>query len=96
MAKFKIGDRILVAENHLSPFRKGLGDSQFGNVPEFSGTIVEISGGEYGIKFDDFIDGHTLGGQCEPGYGWWCTERQLKPYIQEQEPAIPLEELLNL
>lgn len=43
------------------------------------GTVHVISGGLYGICFDEDFGGHILNGTCPDGHGWWCGKEELKP-----------------
>lgn len=58
MEKIKVGDRIIASES-------------CGDLSGKTGKVILIKGYAYGIRFDEFINGHSLDGNCENGYGWW-------------------------
>ena len=41
------------------------------------GTVVLITEGEIGVKHDVKQGLHHLGGEVEPGYGWWYLPQNL-------------------
>lgn len=60
-------------------------DTHSGNpfVVGKEGEIVEFqefpTGQNYGVKFDEFVDGHSLERNSAPfGYGWWLSESDLE------------------
>lgn len=61
-----------------------------------SGTIIASaeSVGKYGVKWDSNINGHTLSGRCESGYGWWVSGESIS--LDEKELYIATEEELRL
>lgn len=65
---FKIGDRVVLVKDRGFAC-KGM-----------KGTVVtDISGGDYGIKFDEkFSLGHDLDGSCDMGYGYWIAPDEMK------------------
>lgn len=65
---FKIGDRVVLVKDRDSA-RKGM-----------KGTVVtNISGGDYGVKFDEkFDEGHSLDGSCDMGYGYWIAPSEME------------------
>lgn len=82
---FHIGDRVRV-------------DNTFLALDGDEGTIVEIgeidsSIWRVGVRFDKHIDGHTCGGLCEDGYGWYVLPENLE-LIGEDEPipSVPTRE----
>lgn len=65
--KFKVGDRV-----------KCVSDGGWGKpIAGKYGVIKEVRREDYGVKFDDFIEGHDLGGDVEYGYCWYCDENML-------------------
>jgi hypothetical protein len=56
-----------------------------GNSKRYRATILVISeSSQYrnivlaiGIRYDRNVGGHTLGGRCEGGHGWWVGEAHL-------------------
>lgn len=68
MATFKVGDRVRCVES-------------FGNdkIVGKLGTIIAKGMGadSWGVAFDKYINGHSLDGECEAGYGWWMPEGML-------------------
>lgn len=74
--KFKIGDRVICIDNIENNY-----GYEFKTQMKL-GTIVCCEGIEYGVKFDDYINGHSLMDKrdkehCESGYGLWCREYNL-------------------
>lgn len=68
MATFKVGDRVRCVES-------------FGNdkIVGKLGTIIAkgIASDTWGVFFDKYINGHSLDGACEAGYGWWIPAGML-------------------
>lgn len=60
---YKIGDRIKCISSY---------DGN-DNILDELGTIIADKSdmGNYGIKFDKDVDGHTCSGRCKDFYGWW-------------------------
>ncbi len=71
---FKIGDRIeSTKDNNNIP-------------PGITGTIKTIEDNDYGIVFDVPIEeGHTIGGLCLSGYGWWVSKNDIKPLPKDED-----------
>lgn len=71
MTEFKVGDRvrcISVAYEDRSCMLNKVGTIKDPNVGD----------GTAGVAFDDDVNGHTLGGRCKDGHGWWMCPGQLK------------------
>lgn len=68
MATFKVGDRVRCVESFTN-------DKTVGKL----GTIIAkgLGSDSWGVAFDKYINGHSLDGECEAGYGWWIPERML-------------------
>lgn len=68
MATFKVGDRVRCVES-------------FGNdkIVGKLGTIIAkgIASDTWGVFFDKYINGHSLDGACEAGFGWWIPAGML-------------------
>lgn len=74
--KFKVGDRVeCTLEYRLVP--KGT-----------TGTILKIDEGTLpiGVAWDIYIEGHSLHGKCEDGYGYYVHEENIK-LISESKPT---------
>jgi len=69
MSKFKVGDRVVCTGEHDSNKR----------IVNQAGTIKEIGGYLIGVVFDEDVNGHSCGGKCKYGYGWYVPEHLLKP-----------------
>jgi len=89
--KFSIGDRVVA---HVTPEGADLmgGD---GGIDGLTGVVViqycKTVENRFGIKFDVKIKhGHTLGRNCENGYGYWVDERLLSHYNEN----VTIEDLL--
>ena len=56
-----------------------------------TGTVVRIMqpNPSVGVRFDENIHGHDLGGKCEAEYGWWMDTDQLKPLNAEYDRFEP-------
>ena len=77
MAKFKIGDRVKCV-------RMVCGNE---HVAGKIGTIVENDNGNFGVEFDDYIQGHgciSNGILHKIGYCWWCKESDLVPECNQK------------
>ena len=66
---FSIGDVVYVSIDWLPPYnnRKEI----------YTGVIVTIDNTMVGIRFDDDIGGHDLGGLCEDGHGYYLFPEML-------------------
>lgn len=92
---FHIGDRVRVEDRVRV-------DNTFLAIVGDEGTIVEIGEIEpsiwrVGVRFDKYIDGHTCGGRCEDGYGWYVLPENLE-LIGKDEPSLSIptrEEILS-
>lgn len=79
MATFKVGDRVRCVES-------------FGNdkIVGKLGTIIAkgIGSASWGVFFDKYINGHSLDGKCEAGYGWWIPEGMLEKVRNDNDSKI--------
>lgn len=77
---FQVGDRVICIEEY-DGLEKAVGKS---------GTISLIVSNDYGVEFDEPVGGHTLGGHCKSGYGWWFPPRYIELVIEDSEsPTQP-------
>lgn len=68
--KFKVGDRVKVVRGERFDTRILLGKV---------GTIKEcIDKNSVAVVFDDNVNGHSLGGACKFGCGWFCSPKNLE------------------
>jgi hypothetical protein len=44
------------------------------------GEVLAFVKGDYGVEFDNYIDGHNCTGRGKSGHCWWINEYNLKPY----------------
>lgn len=76
---FREGDRVVAIHAFDDFIRKGL-----------TGTVTQISESyNYGVVWDEFMDGHTLGGTCEDGFGWWVVEDDIALLAEEDHEIAP-------
>jgi hypothetical protein len=74
--KFKVGDRVKCIGTTI----KG-----YGKV----GT-VRRTGDSVGVEFDENVDGHTLDGCCEKGYGWWIKSSDLELVTESKQETVSI------
>ena len=85
--KFSVGDRVICTEViEYDPL-----GYEFDTLYK-TGTIVTIDKSQYGVQFDDYIEGHDLKGKCKNGYGLWCFESQL---LKLNEKTKKMLEIIN-
>lgn len=76
------GSRIVVIKQEVH--RKSIHGPKIGST----GTIVSSSdtGERVAVEYDKpFPGGHTLGGYCKDGYGWYTKRTHITPpYIDER------------
>lgn len=80
--KYPIGMRVIGIEN-----------DQYEGIVGLTGTIVDTEGDSYGIEFDNFIHGHSLGGGDrgvvlsgdKRRSGWWCNEKEIIPLVDNKD-----------
>ncbi len=77
MATFKVGDRVRCVESFANA----------DTVGEL-GTIVAKGSDSWGVAFDKYINGHSLDGECEAGYGWWIPEDMLEKVHNDSKIII--------
>lgn len=69
MSKFKVGDRVKAIA--LCDDKK----------IDCCGTVMKLMPGhrlDVGVKWDEYINGHTLSNLCTDGFGWECEESSLR------------------
>lgn len=74
--EYHVGDRVFVKAGH------GLGygiskEDEYGTVclvRSYGNDVFDI-----GICFDNNINGHNCGGECEFGHGWFLNNRHVFP-----------------
>jgi hypothetical protein len=64
---YKVGDRVVCKGNYHNKDIAG----KVGTVKVVDSTIV-------GVEFDKHISGHSCGGRCKRGHGWWVHKSLLK------------------
>lgn len=86
---FKVGDRVEMIDPGICDPLERLINGTYGTVRKVSHD------GRIGVEWDNLVGGHTLGGMCADGHGWWVPaesldrERELtsgerpKPYRNE-------------
>lgn len=74
MSKFKIGEKVRIVGTRRAS-ELGLGTVR---IIEDDGLI--------GVEVDDWEMGHSLGGICPPGKGWWFSEEDLEPLEADPFP----------
>lgn len=73
---FRVGDRV-VAKHRIDDL-----------IPKDAAGVVSLLGyPSIGVVWDEFVGGHTLGGFCEDGFGWWVVEGEIA-LLAEEEPEI--------
>ena len=80
---YNYGDRVIC-----------ISDNPSGNdmiYAGYLGTVVDVKtynpSSTIGIAWDDFIDGHDLGGNAEDGRGWYINTSEIRPYRESDEAA---------
>lgn len=83
MSRFSPGDRV----EFIYKYSVNNGRLTTGSI----GTVVALrtaSDLSVGVAWDEKMGGHSLGGKCPVGYGWWVNDGHIAPYSEEQfEPA---------
>lgn len=79
---FQIGDRVVYTATKSSDNR---------NICQYiTGTVVKMDELSIGVRWDVWVNGHSLDGFCESGYGWWVDESEIEAEdceeISEFEP----------
>lgn len=84
MGKFKIGDKVVVTAHNGNISNPIVYSKDLFNLV---GTICDVhrsywsdESTSYGVKFEEYIDGHNCDGNCEYGYGQNVNENYLKLY----------------
>ena len=84
--EFQAGDRV-IGRNKRSRCYK---------VP---GTIVGFYDGGFErlikVEFDQYIDGLSLGGLCEPGYGDYVSSKEIK-HLRRRHDLVSEKELMKI
>lgn len=77
---FIIGDRVLCTSTYDG------NDS----VKDAVGTVIIAKDalGRYGVEFDEKVNGHSLGGHCEYGYGYYIGSKLLE-LLPEETLELP-------
>lgn len=68
--QYRVGDRVIAIQEY----------DRNKNIINQEGIIIDINYDlkEYGVKFNNHIDGHDLNRRCEDGHGWWVLSSRLK------------------
>lgn len=78
MKEFKIGDRVKVKNDiWYKP-----------SIEDETGTVIKIDGSSVGVEFDNYVDGHSLGGEGKYGHCWLCFPNMLKHIKGENKIVI--------
>ena len=73
---FRVGDRVIA--------KYGIDDM----IPKGETGVVSLCDDpSIGVVWDEFVGGHTLGGFCENGCGWWVLEDDIA-LLEEAESDI--------
>ena len=81
--EFKPGDRVQVRS--------------FEGCPTAVATLrITDNCGYVGCQFDNWGNGHGLGGRIEGDNGWWVDPTHISKYYELPEPVFSLEELTEL
>lgn len=73
--KFKVGDRVKA----IKPTSSNM--NIVGKVGTIAHVIPNWTG--YCVEFDEYINGHSCGGNAKDGHGWNCDEDTLEPVKEE-------------
>ena len=68
MQTFKVGDKVTCTAATWDAY------AVFG----LSGVVVHINGNRIGVGWDGLGEGHTCGGHCQQGRGWYVSDFTLK------------------
>ena len=63
---WKIGDRVVIIQDGRRSLESFVG---------FKGTVNFVNRDGIDVVFDEYVDGHDLGGSCRMGYGWYLSTR---------------------
>lgn len=44
---------------------------------------------EYGLRFDEYVNGHNLNGGCEDGYGFWQSSHSIRGTEYKLTEIVP-------
>ena len=96
--KFNIGDRVHARCDNPSN-NKSIRTGDTGTVIVVYPFRLDHDKDEIGVRWDsEIIDGHSLGGRCDNGHGWYVFARSLElipePEYEDFEPATD-EELMR-
>lgn len=88
---FKIGDRVQSRVNHP-------GGNQHIFIGSTGTVVYEDSCGTYGVEFDDYIDGHSSGGEGKYGHCWFMGSDFLEPESPQDNAPFDFDdgEFLNM
>lgn len=75
---FQAGDRVEMVNPEICDWKMRL-------VEGTHGTVLAIERHHIGVEWDIDIDGHSLNGMCERGYGWWVPSESCKPYADNED-----------
>ncbi len=78
-----IGDKIRVKKNYFSVGFAGK-----------EGIIVCKEVNDYGVKFNNYEGGHTLGGRCDVGYGRWFGIHENSLELIKTKPETAREKVM--
>lgn len=76
--KFSIGDHIVMTRTHCQA-KEGM-----------TGTIITLPTfmePRYGVRFDEPMGGHSLGGRCPSGYGHWIPGSDMELLTPDYDPS---------
>lgn len=65
---WKVGDRVVIIQDARISLESFVG---------FKGTVNFVDGDDgIHVVFDNYVNGHDLGGMCQGGHGWYLSTRE--------------------
>ena len=83
---FSIGDRVIVTHSYDGNEK----------IVGMCGVVIErekLGGKRYAVRFDEDVDGHSCGGRCADGRGWWVPGQYLEPECDESIPVPSFDDM---
>ena len=90
-SRFHEGDRVYAVSDIQTGEDKTIRTGDTGTVLIICSHNANHEEDDIGVRWDVEIGGHTLGGRCDKGHGWYVYARSLKlipePEHEDFEPA---------